>query len=68
MKLYPVFLLGALLVICLRRPPDDGVRCGALVALVSWVALNIPAWITGMDQWKVFWTFNSKRGPDLGGG
>ena len=27
---------------------------------------NLPAWLTGFEQWKVFWQFNSDRGADLG--
>lgn len=65
-KLYPLFLLGALLVICLRRRRlvDFGLVTAA--GVVSWALLNLPAWLTGLKQWKVFWTFNSERGPDLG--
>ena len=32
----------------------------------SWVALDAPAYLTGKEQWKVFWSFNSERGADLG--
>ncbi len=65
-KLYPLFLLGALLVICLRRRQMTEFAAVLVAGVVSWVALNVPAWITGMAQWQVFWTFNSDRGPDLG--
>ncbi len=27
---------------------------------------NLPAWLTGFDQWKHFWTFNQQRGADWG--
>ena len=66
-KLYPLFLLGAILVVawrrastrCLRRrPPALRWRAG------RWSTL--PAWLTGFEQWKVFWRFNSERGADLG--
>ena len=66
MKLYPVFLLGAVLVICVRNRRVRQFLQVTLAALASWVLLNIPAWLTGIEQWKVFWEFNSKRGPDLG--
>jgi len=65
-KLYPLFLLGGLLVVCVRqrRLPDLGrvVIAGAL----AWLVANAPAYLTGPDQWKVFWTFNKDRGSDLG--
>jgi len=65
-KLYPLFLLGALLVICWRqrRFRDLGLAVGA--AGCAWVLANAPALLTGPAQWKVFWSFNSARGADLG--
>ncbi|HET6666857.1 MAG TPA: glycosyltransferase 87 family protein [Intrasporangium sp.] len=65
-KLYPLFLLGGLLVICLRRRAyaDLGRATGA--AALVWVLANAPAWLSGRDEWQVFWTFNADRGPDLG--
>ena len=65
-KLYPLFLLGGLLVICWRerRWRDFGLAVAA--AAGSWLLLNAPAYVTGPDQWKVFWSFNSDRGADLG--
>jgi uncharacterized membrane protein len=38
-----------------------------ITAVLAWLVLQVPAWATGgFDRWKVFWTFNSDRGPDLG--
>ena len=65
-KLYPLFLLGPVLVIAWRdagSAPSAGRAGGAAVA---WVLANLPAWLTGLEQWKVFWTFNDERGADLG--
>jgi len=65
-KLFPVLLLGALLVICLRnrRMRDFGVAVGGAAA--AWVLANLPAYVTGSEQWRVFWSFNADRGADLG--
>ena len=65
-KLFPLLLLGGLLVICLRnrRMRDFGVAVGA--ALAAWVVANLPAYLTGSEQWRVFWGFNADRGADLG--
>jgi len=65
-KLYPLFLVAALAVICLKDR-----RWLALVHVVwatalTWVVVNLPAVLTGYHQWKVFWTFNQDRGADLG--
>ena len=65
-KLFPLFLLGGLLVICLRnrRMRAFAVAVGAAVA--AWVVANLPAYLTGSEQWRVFWSFNADRGADLG--
>ncbi|WP_426247291.1 glycosyltransferase family 87 protein [Nocardioides sp. LHG3406-4] len=75
-KLYPLFLLGGIFVICLgrvrSRGPDrdsDALLTFARVAgaaVAAWVLANAPAYLSGPAQWKVFWTFNSERGADLG--
>ncbi len=46
-KLYPLFLLGGILVICLRdrRVRDFVLTAGAAVA--AWVLANLPAYLTG---------------------
>ena len=38
----------------------------SVAALGTWVLANAPAYLTGHEQWNVFWTFNEKRGADLG--
>jgi uncharacterized membrane protein len=65
-KLYPLFLLGALLVVCLRRGRLPAFVSAASATVVTWVLVNLPAVLTGFAQWKVFWTFNQDRGADLG--
>ena len=65
-KLYPVFLLGALLVVCLRRRRLRAFGLAAVAAVASWVVVNAPAVLSGYAQWKVFWSFNDQRGADLG--
>ena len=65
-KLYPLFLLGALLVVCLRRRRMPAFFKAVAAAVVTWLAVDAPAMIYGFDQWKQFWSFNSGRGADLG--
>jgi uncharacterized membrane protein len=65
-KLYPVFLLGALLVVCLRRRRLQAFAWAALAAGAAWLVVNLPAMLYGFAQWQVFWTFNGDRGADLG--
>lgn len=65
-KLYPLFLLGAVLVVCLRNRRLREAAVVAAAAAGAWLAVNAPAMLYGFDQWKVFWTFNAERGADLG--
>ncbi|MDP9821339.1 putative membrane protein [Nocardioides massiliensis] len=65
-KLYPLFLLGAFLVVCLRRRELGRCARTLVAAVLSWLALNVPVALTGWDEWLVFWRFNSDRAGDLG--
>lgn len=65
-KLYPLFLLGGLLVICARQSRWRAFAEATGSAVLAWVLANLPAYLTGPDQWRVFWQFNSDRGADLG--
>jgi uncharacterized membrane protein len=65
-KLYPLFLLGPVVVICLRERRWRELVDTLLAAGASWLLFNAPAYLSGAEQWKVFWRFNSSRGPDLG--
>ncbi len=65
-KLYPLFLLGALLVVCLRRRRIGAFFAATGAAVLTWLLLNLPPMLYGFDQWKVFWSFNDDRGADLG--
>jgi uncharacterized membrane protein len=66
LKLYPLFLFGALLVIWgrERRWRDLAVAGGAGVG--TWLVVNAPAYLSGPHEWKVFWTYNAHRAADLG--
>ncbi len=65
-KLYPLFLLGPILVVAWRRRRLGDVGLVAAGAGTAWALANLPAWMTGPEQWQVFWRFNSDRGADLG--
>ncbi len=65
-KLYPLFLLGPIAVICLRERRYRELVDTVLAAAASWAVLNAPGYLTGRAEWKRFWEFNSERGPDLG--
>ena len=65
-KLFPLFLLGALLVICFRQRRIGDFFLATAAAVVAWLGVNLPAYLSGPEEWKVFWSFNADRGPDLG--
>ncbi len=65
-KLYPLFLLGPIVVICLRERRWRELGGTVLAAAATWLLVNAPAYLSGAEQWKRFWQFNSERGPDLG--
>jgi len=65
-KLYPLFLLGGIAVICLRRRRWAELALVCAAAAVTWVVVDLPAYLSGPAEWRVFWSFNSERGPDLG--
>ncbi|GAB3198463.1 glycosyltransferase 87 family protein [Nocardioides hungaricus] len=65
-KLYPLFLLGGVLAICLRRRRLRAFALAAAGAAGAWLVANLPAYLSGREEWQVFWTFNSDRGADLG--
>ena len=65
-KLYPLFLLGALLIVCLRTRQLRPFLVATGATVVTWALVNAPAMMYGFDQWTAFWSFNSERGADLG--
>ncbi|MBA3232672.1 MAG: DUF2029 domain-containing protein [Propionibacteriales bacterium] len=65
-KLYPLFFLGPLLVLCLReRKVDAWLQAGA-GALGAWLVVNLPIFYWSPSEYLWFWQFNISRGPDLG--
>ena len=65
-KLYPLLLLGGVLVLGLRERRLRPFLLALGGAVAAWLVANAPAYLTGPEQWKVFWHFNSERGADLG--
>ena len=66
MKLYPLFLLGALFIVWGRERRWRDFTVATLSGVGTWVVVNAPAFLSGRQEWNVFWTFNSHRGADLG--
>ncbi|MGI8458369.1 MAG: glycosyltransferase family 87 protein [Propionibacteriaceae bacterium] len=65
-KLYPVFFLGPLVLLCLRsrRMREFGTMIAGFA--VAWLVVNLPVIVLAPDAWLDFWRFNSDRSGDLG--
>jgi uncharacterized membrane protein len=63
-KLYPLFVLGPLLVLCLRTGKMRGWWSTASAAAVAWLAVNLPFILLFPAGWKEFFRLNTVRGMD----
>ncbi|WP_216212110.1 glycosyltransferase family 87 protein [Amycolatopsis aidingensis] len=63
-KMYPLFLLGPLLVLCLRAgKPRTWVKTAVSTAL-AWTTVNLPIALAFPDGWREFFRLNGERGMD----
>ncbi len=65
-KLYPVFLLGPLLVLCLRAGRMREFGRAFAAALVAWLIVDLPFMLLNFKGWATFYTFSELRGIDYG--
>ncbi|MEV4944479.1 glycosyltransferase 87 family protein [Streptomyces sp. NPDC053755] len=65
-KLYPVFLLGALLLLCWRAGRWREYGAALLGAAGSWLVVNLPVMLLAPEGWKQFYTFSQERNVDFG--
>ncbi|MEU9988628.1 glycosyltransferase 87 family protein [Streptomyces sp. NPDC048045] len=65
-KLYPVFLLGPLLVLCWRAGKWREFFQAAGGAVVAWLLVNLPVMLFAFQGWSKFYTFSHDRGVDFG--
>jgi len=65
-KLYPLFILGPLLLLCLRSRRLNAFGKLLATAAVTWIAVNAPVFFASPSGWMYFWQFNLDRGADLG--
>ncbi|WP_208105687.1 glycosyltransferase family 87 protein [Streptomyces sp. GC420] len=65
-KLYPVLLLGALLVLCWRAGRWREYTTAVLGAAAAWLVVNLPVMLLAPEGWKKFYTFSQERGIDYG--
>ncbi len=65
-KLYPLFFLGPLLVLCLRERRLDAWLKMVSAALVAWLIVDLPVFYWSPTGWLWFWQFNKERDGQYG--
>ncbi len=60
-KFYPLLVLGALLLLCLRAGLWRTWLRAAGAAVVAWLAVNVPVALLAFDNWATFFTFSRER-------
>jgi len=65
-KFYPLVLIGALSLLCLRAGRLRQFGTMATAAAAAWLVVNVPFAIAAPAGWSEFYRLNSTRGPDWG--
>ena len=65
-KFYPLLLLGALFVLCLRAGELRAWGKTFAGALLAWLVINLPVALTATSGWAEFYAFSRSRGADWG--
>jgi uncharacterized membrane protein len=65
-KLYPVLLLGALFILCLRAGRLRAFAAALGGAAGAWLVVNLPVILLARDGWSQFYDFSRTRPTDYG--
>jgi uncharacterized membrane protein len=65
-KFYPLVILGALLLLCLRAGRMRDFTRTLAAAVLAWLAVNLPVFIVARSGWATFYVFSKNRGADWG--
>ncbi|GHE42311.1 membrane protein [Streptomyces longispororuber] len=65
-KLYPVLLLGPLLVLCWRAGKWREAVAACAGTAAAWLVVNLPVMLLAPDGWAKFYSFSRERGVDFG--
>jgi len=63
---WPVLVLGALLLVLVRRHEPASILPVAVTGLATWGLVNAPAFVTGRAQWEQAWAGTFSRAPGEG--
>ena len=61
-KFYPLFVLGPLLLLCLRAGRMREFWAALVAAVCSWSAVNVPVMLADFDGWARFYRLSEERG------
>ncbi len=64
-KLYPLLLLGPLLVLGIRTGRLSGVARAAAATALTWLLVNLPVLVFFPRGWSEFFRLNARRGEDM---
>jgi uncharacterized membrane protein len=65
-KFYPLVVLGALFLLCLRAGRLRDFARTLAAATLAWLAVNLPVMIAAPSGWATFYVFSQRRGADWG--
>jgi uncharacterized membrane protein len=65
-KLYPLFLLGPIFVLCMRTRRGFELVQIVVSSVVAWAVVNAPVYLGARDGWREFWRFNDQRDGEFG--
>jgi uncharacterized membrane protein len=65
-KFYPLVVLGALLLLCLRAGRLREFAKTFAAAALAWLAVNLPVFIVARPGWATFYVFSKDRPADWG--
>ena len=65
-KFYPLVVLGALLLLCLRAGRMRDFARTLAAAALAWLAVNLPVFLVARSGWATFYVFSKDRGADWG--
>lgn len=61
LKLYPVLIFGAILVLSIRTMKFRPLLVSAAAATATWLVVNVPVALINFDGWRYFFSFSSDR-------
>ncbi len=65
-KLWPLFLLGAILIVCVRRRDFTPMVETVVGTIATWAVINVPVMLLSWQDWYKFMDLNTTRAIDWG--